>query len=666
MKMTTLKPTSRSRAESKNANSTRIRKSRHEEANTSKQPEQRTKKYNNNNNNNNSNSNNHNNMKIVAVLVMCVLSFSRVNYIVKMASDAMTSITSTNQQPATSYHSSLQYTKDDLSGICIDVDNLLNNTYDHLEKERRRYWVDFQSSTHLRLNCEQLVRSIPHMNMLEAINEDEQSHSHMNMQSSKSLQRLAASLGSLKEPLGRPLKIVVLGGSMTAGHIATRRWAGYHFSLGAWPNKLEEIMHDKWGNESVQVINLARGGANARTHLGILDLVMEHEPIDIILVELAINDQCEYKDKETAVVQVNQTSTELLTLLTHFPNAPAVLAVELFEADRLNKGGGHDCPDHNIVLTNGTCAVCPQWWWMQDWRDEARRTSSVAAISYRDAIWPNATHPPDNLCRYWESFKHPWENTHIRVASMIMFHFLTVMSKDAVAFALLEDEDNTTIDSGVHVDINKLAPPNICLSHLSSFRAVEGNPLDPMHSFRDDGNGNSSCWQYREDSPHKYGWICEVTSETFIKFEDDLILKTQVHVGVKRNVLLSRLMSYDERMSVAQVWFSGSINSTSTTSSSSSQGGTTNVFVGNPVWNITSWHEDRSSIPKTQRISLKGLEFDEGSNIHWPAEKGSGKEEEFIVLTLNIRLILGSSKSNQQKGGDRVVDKFKLLGITTC
>ena len=35
MKMTTLKPTSRSRAESKNANSTRIRKSRHEESSSS-------------------------------------------------------------------------------------------------------------------------------------------------------------------------------------------------------------------------------------------------------------------------------------------------------------------------------------------------------------------------------------------------------------------------------------------------------------------------------------------------------------------------------------------------------------------------------------------------------------------------------------------------------
>lgn len=624
------------------------------------------------------------NMKIVvAVLVLTLLSISRVSYIGKMASDTMTSITSSisNQQPATSYNSSLQYTKDDLSGICIDVDNLLNNTYDHLDKERSQYWVDFPSSTHLRLTCEQLMRSIPHMNM-EEINEDEQSHSHMNMQSSKSLHRLAVSLGSLRESWNgnatatreensnnidtksrkrksRPLKIVVLGGSMTAGHIDTRRWRGYDMKLMAWPNKLEEMMHHKWGNESVQVINLAKGGANERAQLGMLDLVMEHEPIDIILVELAVNDQCDYKDKEMAAVQVNQTSHELLTLLTHFPNTPAVLAVELFRTDGRNSGDAKmHCPDHVIELTNGTCAVCPQWWWPQDWRDEARHTSSVAAMSYRDAVWPNATKPPDNLCKYWEGKSHPWEGTHIRVASMIMFHFLTVMSKDVVVFTFSEDEGNS---SGVHIDINKLAPPNICLGHLSSLRAVEGNPLDPMPSFRNDDN--SSCWKYREDSPHKYGWICEETSDTFIKF-DDLILKTQVHVGGKRNVLLSRLMSYDERMSVAQAWFSGSINSTSTTSSS--QGEAKNVFVGNPVWNITSWHEERSSIPKTQRISLEGLEFSDGSNIHWPNEEGSGKDKDFIVLTLNIRLILGSSKGNQQKEGDKVVDKFKLLGITTC
>ena len=112
-----------------------------------------------------------------------------------------------------------------------------------------------------------------------------------------------------------------------------------------------------------------------------------------------------------------------------------------------------------------------------------------------------------------------------------------------------------------------------------------------------------------------------------------------------------------------QVWF------TSTTSSE-------NVFHGNPMWNISSSQAERTSIPQSQAIQLNGLKFTEASNVHWPTKTDleiTGMEDRrtvrttnsTILLTLNMQIVIGSSVASKEDGGIGV-DKFKLLGITTC
>mmetsp|Transcript_14457 Transcript_14457/g.17577 ORF Transcript_14457/g.17577 Transcript_14457/m.17577 type:complete len:143 (-) Transcript_14457:35-463(-) len=142
-------------------------------------------------------------------------------------------------------------------------------------------------------------------------------------------------------------------------------------------------------------------------------------------------------------------------------------------------------------------------------------------------------------------------------------------------------------------------------------------------------------------------------------------------------MVLSRLVSNDERMATAQVWFSSSNSSTpmmsnETTTISTSE----NIFVGDPVWNITSWHKDSTSIPQPYRIGLNGLVFKNLSNMEWPsafsiADEGrdpvavSGNSANLLEVTFNLRLLPGSSiasTKNEVEG----VDKFKLLGIVTC
>mmetsp|Transcript_15006 Transcript_15006/g.27211 ORF Transcript_15006/g.27211 Transcript_15006/m.27211 type:complete len:126 (-) Transcript_15006:132-509(-) len=125
-------------------------------------------------------------------------------------------------------------------------------------------------------------------------------------------------------------------------------------------------------------------------------------------------------------------------------------------------------------------------------------------------------------------------------------------------------------------------------------------------------------------------------------------------------------------MAKAQVWFSTSSADKTKSSSETS----INIFQGDPVWNITSWHESRTSIPQPVVIELGALEFKPtiSTNLQWPSKSisAAGNEEgatdttsSTLEVTFNMRMLVGSSTASRK---DTIlgVDKFKLLGIVTC
>jgi hypothetical protein len=134
------------------------------------------------------------------------------------------------------------------------------------------------------------------------------------------------SLERLADKLSKPsFTVVVIGGSMTTGFQDYSHDNDDTFSI-AFPKKLEDFLQYQWQNIAVKVINLAEGGADEKNWLAKLDYVMEFEP-DIILVESAVNDQCNYDEQDQRYEYVNSTSLSLLNLLMHFPQHPAVINV---------------------------------------------------------------------------------------------------------------------------------------------------------------------------------------------------------------------------------------------------------------------------------------------------------------------------------------------------
>jgi hypothetical protein len=288
----------------------------------------------------------------------------------------------------------------------------------------------------------------------------------------------------------------------------------------------------------------------------------------------------------------------------------------------------------------------------QTWREKASQLYSVATISYRDAVWPYRQHPPHNLDEYWSGSSHPKEDTHTLIASTVLFglllvfnnmeaflepHFLAEAAFNASSSisSLLENSDRPASPEAAACGINTT---EVYMPSRTTESEVE------KHALIAQDNLGGSCWQFRTDVPHKYGWICEAKNTT--EPEDDfLIFRKNIMVGVDGMFVVSRLVSYDERMAEAELWFS-----------SPGKNVTDNVFANAPSWRIYSWHKELTSVPEPMLVRLPKV-FAESSGLQW---HGSS-----LKLTMNVKLIRGKSISTR-KDPLNGIDKFKLLDVTTC
>jgi hypothetical protein len=616
----------------------------------------------------------------------------------------------TNDAATQGSDSGLTFTNDQLEKLCNVTNEIVHKTHGESMQSQEERWYWTQTLPFFLLTCQELARSLhtttssisSHVSTtgVTANNEDSRSSTteedeedsrplaSIVLDNNLSFQRLAEKLQKLPPFIGnptaedsnsshhqRPLKIIAIGGSMSTGFVDIARNDTLFPRSIAWPRKLELFMHQQWGNQSVQIINLAEGGADENSWIARLDVLMSHAPFDIVLVESAVNDQCSAKKQISKAKEVDYLSHILLNTLTKFPNDPAVVSVELFRLAFTNRRDANkQCPDEVQEIRDGTnnnqtCLYCSQWWKPQDWRKEARERNSVSYVSYRDAVWPVLDQPPANLCQYWPGLSHPQAGTHALVASTILFQFMAVLEKRDALLELAMDVDNNKIT------LDDATPVNVCLNPISSFRAMLEDPNDPMQlEAQAQMQNRSSCWTFRADVRQKYGWICQESKQSTtawlfnatkstsissnVSEQDYLHLRKELRIGGDGKVIISRLVSYDERMAVAQAWFSHTVkhpNGTTTTEE--------NVFVGDPVWKVTSWDRPRLSIPQPEVILLSGYNFTKASQMSW--KSGESLAATTTLVTFNMRLLLNSSPASK-KDEMNGIDKFKLLGVVTC
>jgi len=430
------------------------------------------------------------------------------------------------------------------------------------------------------LRCDQLVRSIQQWETC-----------------SVNLYRLARLVQRLQNQ--EAVKALALGGSMTAGHDDVggegQPWPGL-----AWPARLTSMLQQIWPHFDLK--NIAKGGYSDENILATqLPLIDGFAP-DLIFGEFAVNNQVNYNEQWKRASEVNQTGYELLNILVHQPQEPAVVLVELFRtAGHDESDAAHHCGDYRIQANHGQW-ICEQWWMPQTWRQNATNFNSVATISYRDAVWPVLNEVPSDLNQYWDGLSHPI-GTHTLVAENLLFAFF-VMRRYSDRYIQCSD-----------IVVPKLVgPDDACIT-----------PTMYLHSDSPDktqfsiDNEQESGWHYYNDSRDKYGWIA-LTNSTDMRH----VLRRQVLLGHEGKTILSFLSSYDERMATARVWYDEDTARS---------------------LNISSWHKEHTSVPTDFVLRTPNL---------------AGK-----TVTINVELLLFTSKQ-RQSSFENGFDKFKLLGIITC
>jgi hypothetical protein len=213
------------------------------------------------------------------------------------------------------------------------------------------------------LHCDQLVRSLPNKTWWYPTSTASSMAVGSRSSSNKRLFHLF-----LKKSLalvsrlnrGEPVKIVVIGGSMTAGNRDDIRFASQEEAKeGAWPRKLELLLRHIWPKSLITVENLARPGWSQDTWLSSFHIIkQETAPFDLMLAEFAVNDQCDYNKQEVCRKNSNETSHILLNNILSLPNKPAVMLVEMFRLALNNEGDAIlHCGEHRQVLPNSTTWV---------------------------------------------------------------------------------------------------------------------------------------------------------------------------------------------------------------------------------------------------------------------------------------------------------------------
>ncbi|GFH46301.1 hypothetical protein CTEN210_02775 [Chaetoceros tenuissimus] len=532
----------------------------------------------------------------IKVLLISVLAFVLLLNLIQDEKQHMTTAyVSSTRSLSIKQNESLLLNKERLLDICKETNDMLSAAYEKGLQEEPGYWI----STYpwFKLSCNQLVLSLQEDDRAARLNIDESTTSvevteramdnDIFLYDNLSNRRMAKKLQKLKT--GEKLRILAIGGSMTRGSVDNWKFPCEDVYQRAWPKKIQQVMEEKWGENSVEVINIALGGYNEDAWLSSMNFIVGYAPVDIILMESAVNDRGLYRTQKWDAERVAETSDVLLNLLMRIPGKPAVMSVELFTLSSSDKDDANTvCPGHvqfvnDPVLDFEQCFYCEFMWMPQTWRDTVRKKNSVARVSYRDAVWPVQSLPPNNLCQFWNGVNHPEVATHALVASTVVFHLFIIMETQEELATLSHDENAIITLPTVAM------PDNACLEPTTSINAIQGNPIDQMNLPKD----GSSCWIFRSDSRHKYGWICEfgMDGTTFglsdsqtasssrelmkgHKLNDYLTLKQEIHLGSDGKLIVTRLRSWDSRMAKADVWLSTQTGE--------------NVFEGDPVWTIDS------------------------------------------------------------------------------
>ena len=254
------------------------------------------------------------------------------------------------------------------------------------------------------------------------------------------------------------IKIVVLGGSLTAGtflHCLQGDKAVSVFEC-AWPKHLERELNKfaaARGTTHVDMQNLAKGGSTS--FWAINEFHRIPRDADLYLIDYDVNDGALLNDiprsaptarrmsrmnseLEPMREKIVAASEVLLRWLFELPSHPAVAWIDTFAFD------GKGDPDRVPHLTNATCSeIYGRGYNVVDARRRVMDYYGVPRLSIRDAVWPSIN-CPTGLWECSNTCHHPRLSTH-RLMAHLAFKLLHSGIRDCLGKSDLEESGRKNI-----------------------------------------------------------------------------------------------------------------------------------------------------------------------------------------------------------------------------
>jgi hypothetical protein len=307
---------------------------------------------------------------------------------------------------------------------------------------------------------------------------------------------------------GQPLKIVVLGGSMTYGAQSDCKWSSV----------LAPMLKSSF-QSTVQLVNLAKRGSASATILTETDTI-EKQDADIIIVDYTVNDGFMPNYVGTSNSWFNHTST-LVSLMLRMRSKPAVVYLETFTSR-------FTCDDQLVDS--------PHW--------QALVNLDVPTISYRSALcMPKEDEMTTSYQNGWIADgphpAHPPCAVHEKVADLVYTFFENLLEEVRCCWQVSGRDHPPAALQEPFPEARCLHAP---LTRLFSSYLWEDQYYvneTTMMEYRERFPAiNHSGWKLYADVEGKPGWVANATKQGEIQFK----VKTAKEAG---SVILEYLTTYE-------------------------------------------------------------------------------------------------------------------------
>mmetsp|Transcript_120490 Transcript_120490/g.292407 ORF Transcript_120490/g.292407 Transcript_120490/m.292407 type:complete len:526 (+) Transcript_120490:31-1608(+) len=304
---------------------------------------------------------------------------------------------------------------------------------------------------------------------------------------------------------GKSVKMVVLGGSFTAGVDCSEPADGGAITSFrcAWPSRVQAILSELFPQSSISLLNMAHGGTTSSVILGAIALLLRDveggiDEIDLIVLDTLVNDAAEFhkwtQHGNLSPGEVVKTSYEALVRVLH-EMVPQAALVSLF-------------------------AGCPACLGMASNQRAVASFYGLPLVDYASLVAQKL----DEVPLLWDPpYSHPRWISHQIVADVIAGTWTKVFQ----GFCTGDRAPQPTFPLETLVAPAQLAQFKTCKSGASEYYAEEPSGRKPtiVHG-----------WRLFEDVPGKPGWISE---------KPGAVLKFRLDFGEEPKLLFTFLRTYN-------------------------------------------------------------------------------------------------------------------------